>query len=227
MHERTAIATPAWSIRWPEGAPGYREIKTDERVRELLRFDSAREAIWRSADSPETNYMFFFRWNAGSGTILRARAHRPDICLPSAGWKEFGPGRVQSFRISPGRSLAFRRFTFGKIESKENLVLAHAYYCLHEDRVHAAETNMQDLYSNWDLADRWRVVKNGIRNLGQQVLEVIILAPAHVEEGVIDKRFQEMLPALVAPESSESREQRARSNRGEKSGQQDYRTTKK
>src|SRR4029077_10494631 len=26
MHERTTIATPAWSVRWPEDAPGYREI---------------------------------------------------------------------------------------------------------------------------------------------------------------------------------------------------------
>src|SRR5207249_2858727 len=37
MHERGTIATPAWSVRWPEDAPGYREIKTDERVRESLR----------------------------------------------------------------------------------------------------------------------------------------------------------------------------------------------
>src|SRR5438477_3004630 len=119
MHERTTIPTAAWSVRWPEDAPGYREIKTDERVRELLRFDSAHEALWRSPNLAETNYMFFFRWNAGSGTILRARAHRPDICLPSAGWKQLGPDRIESFRISPGRSLVFRRFTFGHVESKE------------------------------------------------------------------------------------------------------------
>ena len=147
--------------------------------------------------------MFFFRWNPGSGTILRARAHRPDICLPSAGWKQLGTDRVESFRVSPGHTLAFRRFTFGHIESQGTPVRAHAYYCLHEDRVHAAEKDRQDLYSNWDLADRWRVVKNGIRNLGQQVLEVIILAPAGVDEKVIDQRFGEMLPALVAPENAE------------------------
>ena len=204
MHERTTIPTAAWSVRWPEDAPGYREIKTDERVRELLRFDSAHEALWRSPNLAETNYMFFFRWNPGSGTILRARAHRPDICLPSAGWKQLGTDRVESFRISPGRSLAFRCFTFGRIESKETPVRAHAYYCLHEDRVHAAEKDRQDLYSNWDLADRWRVVKEGIRNLGQQVLEVIILAPAGVDEKVIDQRFGEMLPALIAPENAET-----------------------
>jgi len=197
MHERNLIATPAWSVRWPEDAPSYREIKTDERVRELLRFDSAHEALWRSPNLAETNYMFFFRWNAGSGTILRARAHRPDICLPSAGWKQLGTDRVESFRISRGRSLAFRRFTFGHIESKEMPVRAHAYYCLREDHVHAAEKDRQDLYSNWDLADRWRVVKDGIRNLGQQVLEVIILAPAGVDEKVIDQRFGEMLRNVV------------------------------
>jgi hypothetical protein len=201
MHERTTKPTPAWSVRWPEDAPGYREINIDERVRELLRFDSAHEAVWRSPNLAEINYMFFFRWNAGSGTILRARAHRPDICLPSAGWKQLGPDRIESFGIKAGRSLAFRRFTFEHLESKESPVRAHAYYCLHEDRVHDAEKNRQDLYSNWDLADRWRVVKHGIRNLGQQVLEVIILAPAGVDEKVIDQRFGEMLPALIAPES--------------------------
>ena len=204
MHERTTIPTAAWSVRWPEDAPGYHEIKTDERVRELLRFDSAHEALWRSPNLAETNYMFFFRWNAGSGTILRARAHRPDICLPSAGWKQLGTDRIESFRISPGHTLAFRRFTFGHIESQGTPVRAHAYYCLHEDRVHASEKDRQDLYSNWDLADRWRVVKDGIRNLGQQVLEVIILAPAGVDEKVIDQRFQEMLPALIAPENAET-----------------------
>src|SRR5207237_2290024 len=197
MHERNTIATPAWSVRWPEDAPGYREIKTDERVRELLRFDSAHEALWRSPNSPEPNYMFFFRWNAGSGTILRARAHRPDICLPSAGWKQLGSDRVESFSITPGHTLDFPRFTFGHIESQDASVRAHAYYCLHEDRVHAAEKDREDLYSNWDLADRWRVVKDGIRNLGQQVLEVIILAPAGLDERVIDQRFGEMLRNVV------------------------------
>jgi exosortase len=201
FHERNAAASPAWSVRWPTAAPAYRELKTDERVRELLRYNSAREAVWRTTDAGEINYMFFFRWNPGAATILRARAHRPDVCLPSAGWTQIGRDRVQSFPISGERSLPFRCFTFAKAEPKEGAVRAHAYYCLHEDRVHAEEKNASDLISNWDLADRWRVAKYGIRNLGQQVLEVIILAPAGVDEKVIDQRFGEMLPALIAPES--------------------------
>jgi exosortase len=195
MHERDAMATPAWSVRWPQNANGYREIKTDERVRELLRYDSAHEAIWHSGNLQ--NYMFFFRWNAGSGTILRARAHRPDVCLPSAGWKELGPARLETFPTGPGHSLSFRRFTFGKIENGELPVRAHAYYCLHEDRVHEAEKDLPDLYSNWDLTDRLRVVKHGIRNLGQQVLEIIIVAPAHIDDAVIDGQFQNLLHDVV------------------------------
>ena len=57
----------------------------------------------------------------------------------------------------------------------------------------------------WDLADRWRVVKNGIRNLGQQVLEVIILAPAGVDEKVIDQRFREMLPGMAVVSDDDKR----------------------
>src|SRR5205085_11233645 len=138
-------ARPSWAVRWPENASAFHEIKVDGDVRNMLRFNSGREVSWTSAPDAITsapsvfNYLFFFRWNPGSGTILRARAHRPDICLPAAGWKQLGTDRVESFRISPGRSLAFRRFTFGHIESNETPVRAHAYYCLHEDRVHAAE----------------------------------------------------------------------------------------
>jgi len=200
MHERDAVATPAWSVRWPQSANGYREIKTDERVREILRYDSAREALWRSGNCQ--NYMFFFRWNAGSGTILRARAHRPDVCLPSAGWKELGPARLETFPTGPGHSLSFRRFTFGKIESGETPVRAYAYYCLHEDRVHDAEKDIPDLYSNWDLTDRLRVVKHGIRNLGQQVLEIIIVAPAHVDGAAIDGQFQNLLHEVVVDDQN-------------------------
>lgn len=193
-HERDATATPSFSVRWPQDAPSYREIKIDERVRELLRFSSGREAVWKSANTQDS--LFFFRWNAGSGTILRARAHRPDICLPSAGWRQLGSDRVQSFLVDENLSLPFRVFTFANGANAAGY-RAHAYYCLHEDRVHQAEKSMSDLYSNWDFADRWRVVKNGIRNLGQQVLEVIILAPASADDETVDRQFNSILRQTV------------------------------
>ncbi|MBV9010391.1 MAG: exosortase/archaeosortase family protein [Verrucomicrobia bacterium] len=195
-HEYNLAASPAWSIRWPLNGKAYREIKPDDRVRQLLRYDWGREAAWRRTDRAETDYVFFFRWNPGSGTILRARAHRPDICLPSAGWTQIGRDKIKHFEVSGGRELPFRYFTF----ANEGSLRAHAYYCLHEDRVHGVEGKVNDdagLYSNWDLRDRWRVVREGIRNLGQQVMEVIIVTPTNVSDVAVDQSFSELLKQTV------------------------------
>jgi exosortase/archaeosortase family protein len=197
-HEHNLAANPAWSIRWPDGVTGYREIRPDDRVRQLIRYDWGREAVWRRSDRAETDYLFFFRWNPGSGTILRARAHRPDICLPSAGWTPIGHDKVKTFSVNGGRELPFRSFTFAN--SGQRGFRAHAYYCLHEDRVHGGEADANTsagLYSNWDLRDRWRVVKSGIRNLGQQVMEVIIVTPPEVSDATVDESFSELLKQVV------------------------------
>ena len=93
-------------MRVPETAPGFREIKIEEAVRQTLRFDAGREVVWKTADAsaPEnsaTNYLFFFRWNPGSSSVVRARAHRPDICLPSVGWKQTGDRGVKTYVADP------------------------------------------------------------------------------------------------------------------------------
>lgn len=200
MHERDLTATPAWSVRWPEKRPGFEEIKLDERTQRLLRFDSGREASWLNAyGSRLRDYMFFFRWDPGSGTILRARAHRPDICLPSAGWAQVGDVRNVTFTLPIG-PVAFKHFAFGHGDKR---FVAHAYYCLREDRLHGAERGREDLYSNWDLADRWRVVKNGIRNLGQQVLQIIVITPASADDAEVNAQISKILNAsIVAGQTS-------------------------
>ena len=207
LHEQNSIAHAGWSVRWPEGVPGYHEIKIDSESRNILRYDSGREVTWNSpaqSDSPASaNYLFFLRWNPGSGTILRARAHRPDICLPAAGWTQIGSDHVSNFEIAPGRSLPFHRFDFVK-HSGPQLVRATAFFTLHEDAANKTEIageSAAGLYSNWDWADRWRVVRNGIRNRGQQVLEVIIMHPADVDPSVPQRQFAELLPKLVVPQS--------------------------
>jgi hypothetical protein len=55
------------------------------------------------------------------------------------------------------------------------------------------------LYSNWDWADRWRVVRNGIRNRGQQVLELINVTPEHTSDSAADAQFAQLLPSIVVP----------------------------
>ena len=205
IHERNMVARAGWSVRWPEGAPGYHEIKIESEARNILRFDSGREVTWNSPrDSTfpaSVDFLFFLRWNPGSGTILRARAHRPDICLPAAGWKQVGSDQIRNFEVAPGRSLPFHRFEF---VTQNNRVHATAYFTLHEDAAHETENGGDadaGLYSNWDLADRWRVVRNGIRNRGQQVLEVIIANAASADQALSDQQFAGLLPKLIVPQN--------------------------
>jgi hypothetical protein len=200
MHERDLVPHARWSVRWPESEPGYREIKIDNEVRNILRYDVGHEATWtagrNSSSGPGLDYMLFLRWNPGTGTILRARAHRPDICLPASGWTQIGSDRIRQFEIAPGRSVPFHRFEFEKRGGQS--LYATAYFTLHEDVTHENEADpTTGSYSNWDLADRWRVVRNGIRNRGQQVLELMIITAAPPDESATDHAFAELLPTLI------------------------------
>jgi exosortase len=208
-HERNLVARPAWSVRWPENASGYHEIRINNEVRNMLRFDSGREASWISmqngaaASQPSANYLFFFRWNPGSGTILRARAHRPDICLPAAGWRQVGSDELVNYRIDANHSLPFRTFHFERETGDGRPVLATAFFTLHEDVAHETEgESTGGLYSNWDWNDRWRVVRNGIRNRGQQVLEVIMVTPAQMSDAAVEEQFGRLARELVVPKKT-------------------------
>ncbi len=207
--ERNLVARAAWSVRWPKNVPGYREITINNEVRNMLRFDSGREASWISMQSgaatsqPSTNYLFFFRWNPGSGTILRARAHRPDICLPAAGWRQVGRDELVNYHIDANHSLPFRTFHFVKENGDGKPVLATAFFTLHEDVAQETEgESTAGLYSNWDWNDRWRVVRNGIRNRGQQVLEMIMVTPAQMSDSAVGEQFGRLVREIVVPKKT-------------------------
>jgi exosortase len=119
-HERNFVATSRWTVRWPETIRGFHNLAIDDNVKSTLRYDSGREAEWPISLTSKPNEpraagscsMFFFRWQPGSASILRARAHRPDICLPNTGWRMVADDGVRSYIVSPGFSLPFRHFRF-------------------------------------------------------------------------------------------------------------------
>lgn len=210
MHERNLVPVPAWTVRWPETAPGFRSIDIDEGVRRTLRFDTGREATWPlpSTDNPERItdnrrgaplcFTFFFRWDSGGSSVVRARAHRPDICLPSAGWEMLSDRGLAEYNAGDFR-VPFRRVAF----RKQNAI-AHTYFCLQEDLRRPTELR-PDLQlaagtqPDWSLTGRARVVLNGVRNLGQQVLEIVIVNSSAMGEEEADREFQLLLSGLIAP----------------------------
>jgi hypothetical protein len=206
-HEKNLIAHPTWRVQWPQAAPGYHEINIPEGVRGTLRYDEGREAMWQSrSEMPSQQisspvYLFFFRWDPGSSSVVRARAHRPDICLPSIGWHQLADRGVRNYKGVNGVMLPARHITFTRDGYN---VVAHTFFCLQEDQSHPNEPR-PDLevkggaQPDWSMHARTQMVKNGVRNLGQQVLEVVILTPSSVSDDAAEEEFANIVKNVIVP----------------------------
>jgi exosortase/archaeosortase family protein len=200
-HEKDLTVVGTWNIRPPEKASGFREIKIDENVRQTLRFDQGREVTWKSGASGAsvTNYLFFFRWNPGSASVLRARAHRPDICLPSIGWTLVADLGTKNYSGSGDISIAARHVTF---KQGQGNIIAHTFFCLQEDKINRREARpdlllAQGVQPEWSFAARRRVVRDGIRNLGQQVLETIVISSSPMDDSAAEEKFSQLVRDVV------------------------------
>ena len=210
-HERELVEATRWEISWPRSAPNFRELKIDEQMRTVLRFDRGQAATWtlpapNSADAASTKppmvcTAYFFQWNAGENSALLANLHRPDVCLPSVGWKPSGDSGVMNYPVGANLSLPFRHFEFRHRTSAQAFQVAHTFYCLWEDRVRASQpAQMAGAPSAWSRDERVRAVLDGRRHLGQQVLEVIMQTRGDEDDAQINSSFAELVPSLVKVE---------------------------
>ena len=212
-HERDLVPVATWNVRFPETAPGFRKIDIDEAVRSTLRFDAGQEASWtlsragEAAPAPGASprvFAYYFRWNAGGSSVLRARAHRPDICLPNAGWEQIADRGSSSYATSGNVSIPVREVTFRQTRANAT---AHTFFCLQEDQRRPSEAR-PDLQlaageqPDWSLAGRTRVVLHGVRNLGQQVLEVVIVGGETLDAAQAEEQFRQLLQNVVVPAKS-------------------------
>jgi exosortase len=217
-HERKLAQTTRWEVQWPRSAPNFHEIKVDDDMRRILRFDQGHAASWslfaiNSSDTANTTTktlnctLYFFRWDSGKNSALLANLHRPDVCLPAIGWNQTGDAGVKKYPVTPNLALPFRHFEFRHGESDQpTQQTAHAFYCLWEDRVASARgesqlPEMTSAPSAWTRNERVRAVLEGRRHLGQQVLELVIQGRGALQESDVDQQFANVLPGLIQLES--------------------------
>lgn len=210
-HERNLVEATRWEIDWPTGAQNFRDLKIDKQVRTILRFDRGHAASWTlpvttSSDGttqpPIVCTLYFFQWNPGKNSALLANLHRPDVCLPAIGWNQIGDSAVENYSITPELSLPFRDFEFRHGASNQSRQVAHAFYCLWEDRVRSSQpAQMSGAPSEWTRSERLRAVLDGRRHLGQQVMELIMQTKGDIDKGQIDSEFQSELPKLIKVEA--------------------------
>ena len=213
-HERQMVSRIAWTARWPEKAPAFRELHISEDVKSTLRFDEGREVAWKIPDPvsmAETKpssalehpncFLFFFRWLPGTSTILRARAHRPDVCLPNVGWRQLADHGLRSYRATENLALPFRHFSFVRDAAGQRAVFAHAFFCMREDKVNPTASTVFDPNekrpTDWSPSDRWRVVREGLRNPGQQVMEFVLMSPQEISGEEAEAKFAALTPEMV------------------------------
>ena len=213
-HERDLSQATRWEVQWPQSAPNFHEIKIDDDVRRILRFDQGHAASWRmpainssEAGSSATKglncTLYFFRWDSGKNSALLANLHRPDVCLPAIGWDQTGDAGVKKYPVTSNLALPFRHFEFRHGASDPpTQQTAHAFYCLWEDRIASSRSESQlpemtTSPSAWTRNERVRAVLEGRRHLGQQVLELIVQTRGAVDVDEINARFESELPGLI------------------------------
>ena len=177
-----------WSASFPTNASGFTEMELNRRTRNLLRFDLSGTGKWKESDGTEWTG-FFFRWNPTSlNSILLARQHRPEECLPAAGLRQVEDAGLDNFEVG-SLKIPFRRYTY---ESSGGRV--HVFFCQWEDGTEKQLGMWGSMKS-----DRVRAALIGRRNLGQQSLEMILAGYASLSEA--EQAFRKRLPDLIRIDS--------------------------
>ncbi|MFZ3377984.1 MAG: hypothetical protein WA183_20745, partial [Chthoniobacterales bacterium] len=209
-----------------ESAPDFHPLKLDEEVRRTLRFDEGEGASWNcppiesvetvnhpavAGSTRVTCFAYFFRWKPGRNSALLANLHRPDVCLPAIGWEQVADNGARQYSAAASFVLPFRHFEFrhGTKQDPAQQV-AHAFYCLWEDRAPPGTLaasrlpQMTTSPSTWTRGERVRAVLEGRRNLGQQVMEVVLRTRGGIDQNEAQADFAALLPKLVVVTPAES-----------------------
>jgi exosortase len=215
-HESNFVATTRWNVRWPADAANFHQLKIDEEVRRVLRFDEGQAAAWRlpAATSPTTLdlskpnpiacFVYLFRWKPGRNSALLANLHRPDVCLPAIGWTQVADTGVRNYPVAGSFALPFRQFEF-RHHTPDNPTqqVAHVFYCLWEARAPSPSTagsklpRMATAHSTWTRGERIREVLEGRRHLGQQVMEVLFVSRGQIPAADTELHFGELVRDVV------------------------------
>jgi exosortase len=184
-HESNLISNTRWSVAWPTQSPEFKKTVLPENSLAILRCSNSEAGSWQDDEGDQWS-AFLLRWNPGKNSEQLARGHCPDICFPAAGARmieDFGQTNLQA----AGVDLPFRHETFAN-GSK----LLHVFYCLWSDR---RAPNESALSEDGSRNSRLQAVLAGKRNVGQQVLEIVLQGPDSSDEAIATLKQQ--LPSLV------------------------------
>jgi exosortase len=166
--------TLQWSVVWPVFKRDFSDVTIGKVEADALAFDEGRGAEWANDDG--SRWMaFFFKWAEGpTRSRVLARMHRPENCLPAAGYK-LCKDRGTIIVKAKNLLMPFHALDF---ECAGDQV--YVFFCLWEDR--AKQPERPRIRDEWNQFAKLESVLLGERNLGQQVLEIVIFGYNKPEE---------------------------------------------
>lgn len=162
--EARAAKVEPWTVQWPTDARGWKEVDIPDRAEELLRYSEGGGGFWRGEEGHQW-MMYFFKWHPGRIAGLFIKNHRPDICLPATGMNMQGGVRHRQFTVN-GITLPIRTYVF-----EDGAEILHVYYCYWDGTPPDAGASDEE---NWTAAGRLDAVRKGKREVGTQMLEIIV-----------------------------------------------------
>ncbi|MDD5262397.1 MAG: exosortase/archaeosortase family protein [Methylacidiphilales bacterium] len=165
LHEHPQPHLAEWKLEWPPKGASYEKREIPSEIKSILRYDEGWQGVMKRPDGSTWN-VFSFRWNPGKGAETLARSHSPEICLPAAGGTLLESAGEEVLDLT-GLRLPLRMYTF-----RWNGRILHVFYVLSEQR------DVKGL-REWPSVDgsrfrRFEAVIEGKRQLGQQVLEIVV-----------------------------------------------------
>jgi exosortase len=160
------VTTSRWAVRWPDSENNYRPVPITPEAESLLRYNEGGGAAWQTPDGRQW-MMYFFRWFPGRTAARFVKIHRPDICLPASGMTMERDNGLRLLAIN-GVNLPVRSYRFD-----DHGAPLHVFYCYWDARSsyqNSAAAGEED----WTALGRLRAALRGRRELGAQMLEVIV-----------------------------------------------------
>ena len=180
-------ASSRWAVHWPESENNYKPVPIASEAESLLRFNEGGAAAWEGEDGHQWA-MYFFRWLPGRTAARFVKVHRPDICLPASGRTMERNNGLRMVTVN-GVTMPIRSYRFDDRGSP-----LHVFYCYWDARssyenVAAAESE------DWSPRGRLRAALQGHREIGAQILEVIVWG--YQDDGEANEALARELGRLV------------------------------
>jgi exosortase len=163
-----------WSVTWPVYKKDFSDVTIPKLEADALACDQGLAAQWEDDDGSRWK-TFFFTWAEGpTRSRILARMHRPENCLPAAGYK------LHEDRGTIAIKAKDLVIPFHDLDFEYEGDHVYVFFCLWEDR--AKQLERPRIRDDWNQLAKLESVLLGERNLGQQVLEIVVFGYDKPEE---------------------------------------------